>query len=352
MSSSSQTMQQIADALGLNRVTVSLVINGHAERRGVAAKTVERVNACLRETGYVPSREAVALRTGQRCGLGILHCGHLYSHVAQAFNLMVQACVSVSSGVEVVVRPPDGLLDGMRELVSRGVERAVWIQSVGTQIPPSMRGEVLALGRRLSPIVYNYRFDLDEDAEELIANGFSLIGLSRRSGYCQMARFVKSLGHRRVVLADACTSGGLPRIDSQLVEAMRSYGLDVIVPDWKPPSATNLVERGAQLARCLLRLRRREEFGMVCFRDDEVAGGAISVLMQNGVLVPGDLGVVSMDGHPLGDLFRVPLTTLAVPVVEMVRKTLLLCAPSSVNSGPLSIRFRYRLIRRSSHAET
>ena len=54
-------------------MTVSVAVNGRAAAHGIPEQTVLRIQKHLRQRGYVPSRPAVALRTGQRCTVGILH---------------------------------------------------------------------------------------------------------------------------------------------------------------------------------------------------------------------------------------------------------------------------------------
>lgn len=344
-----QTMQQIADALGLNRVTVSLVINGHAERRGVAPKTVKRVRDYLRESGYVPSREAVALRTGKRCSLGILHCGKLHSHVTHAFNMLVESRADATGGLEIIVRPREGILDGLREMVARGVERVIWMQAGGAQVVDLMSPDFLAMGRRLKPVVYNYRFDQDPDEVALLENGFSLVGISRPKGYAQLAGFLSQEGHRRVLLPDIARVSELPIMDRCLRATLESAGLETVVPRWRMPHGLDLVRRGMRYGQQIHQLIPGDNFSAVVFRDDEVAAGAMLELRQAGVKIPTELAVVSMDGHPLAGVFRVPLTTFAVPVERMVAKTLEICSEETVDEPPRSHRFAYRLIRRASH---
>ena len=346
MRATPQTMQQIANDLGLNRVTVSLVINGHAEARGVAEKTVTRVNDYLRKVGYVASRGAVALRTGKRSGVGILHSGHLYSHLTQAFNRLTDEFAGSPQGIEVVIRSSSAILDGLREMVSRGVERVIWIHGGGMRaIADDIREEAIALAGRLRAVIYNYGFDLAEDDRELVASGLSLLGMSRKAGYLQMARFLRAQGHRHVLLADAWCDGA-DTIDAQLLWAMRSCGLDARAANWQAPEIADLILRGHRIGKLVGRTLGERNFSAVCFRDDEVAAGAVAELLSNGIRVPEDVSVISMDGHPLSGVFQVPLTTLAVPVEAMVRKTIQLVRddkPSGVFCFP------YKLLKRASH---
>lgn len=341
-------MGQIARDLGLNRATVSLVVNGHAKARGLSARTVERVNAYMRETGFVPSREAVQLRTGQRSRTGILHCGSLYTHLTMAFNVLTESLASADQGTEVVIRPRHAILDGLRDMASRGVGRLVWIQAGRNELPDkSERQEALQLAARLRPVVYNFCFGLDGHETELLDHGFNLVGVSRRSGYRQMARFLHELGHRHVLLADASAQGTPDSLDRDLGEAMEACGLRPTFFPGRLPSDRNYVERGRTTVAAVAKLlAARPDITTLCFRDDEVAAGALAELLARGFRIPRDLTVISMDGHPLGDAFPVPLTTLAVPVDSLVASTLKLVGSDQPASA---VRRHYRLIERASH---
>jgi len=54
------TMQQIADQLGVSRMTVSAVINERHSDRRVAPATRQRIAEFLDQSGYVPSRHAAS----------------------------------------------------------------------------------------------------------------------------------------------------------------------------------------------------------------------------------------------------------------------------------------------------
>lgn len=344
-----KTLQMIADELGLNRSTVSLVINGKGPGRRISLETVGRVQAYLRKVGYVPNQGAVALRTGRRSPAGILFCGRLHSHLTEAFNRMVATLNRSDIGVEVVVRPPGQLLEGLRELVGRGVRRAVWISTGGDLPDGPDRNDALALGRRLRLIVYNFHFDATVVSEaELLGNGFSLIGVSRRSGYRKMARFLWETGHRRVLLPDLATDVSLHPVDGDFVRAMEDRGLRVVRLEGGIPAIDDLVRRGHLLGDRIGKLYRADPFDGVALRDDEVAGAVIDRLLKAGLKIPEDFSVCSMDGHPMAGLLRVPLTTLALPVEAMVRRTLELIERDAVLE-PGKHRFRFLLQRRASH---
>ena len=345
------TMREVARDLGLDRATVSVVVNGHAKARGLSQSTVDRVNAYLRETGFVPSREAVLLRTGQRSRTGILHFGHLFNHLTMGFNKLTESLAGSDEGTEVVIKPRNAVLQGLREMASRGVGRLVWIMTGLTSLPEGEeRNEALQIGARMHPIVYNFSFGLDKTEKELLKRGFHLVGVNRIAGFRQMASFLHGLGHRRVLLADVFSHGEpgpLSQIGHELHQAMEQQGIRADYNPGQIRPVENLDEMGRAMAAALLPLLgKRSEVTALCFRDDEVAAGAVAELLARGVRIPQDLTVIGMDGHPLGGVFAVPLTTLAIPVDTMVSSTLRLLGSEEAASR---VCLRFRLVERASH---
>lgn len=64
------TLKDIADKAGVSMMTVSNVINGKHSR--VSAKTIEKVNAIIKECGYVPNLSARNLTNKTSSIIGIV----------------------------------------------------------------------------------------------------------------------------------------------------------------------------------------------------------------------------------------------------------------------------------------
>ena len=64
------TLKDIAEKAGVSMMTVSNVINGKHNR--VSAKTIEKVNAIIKECGYVPNLSARSLTNKRSSIIGII----------------------------------------------------------------------------------------------------------------------------------------------------------------------------------------------------------------------------------------------------------------------------------------
>lgn len=311
-----QTMQQIADHLGVSRITVSKVINGRGRSGNVAPQTERRILDYLNEVGYVRSRQAVFLRKGPPQATGILHCGHLYSHLVEAFNLMTDRFVESPPSVEIVVVKPTAIVDGVRELVSRGVSKLVWIYTSGDMRDLARLKQEMKLLSNARTVIYNYPFVDSHDAEQLTAQGLRLVGFDRRGGARKLGEMLKSLGHTRVGLPQE--SHGPMHASTYMPLGLGDAGLDLAyclpsgAPTWSQETW------GSQLPDAVMNTMRQTYFTAACFADDEVAIHCMNALIKRGVRVPEDLSITGLDGVRWTQAMRPRLTTLRVPVTKMV----------------------------------
>jgi hypothetical protein len=114
------------------------------------------------------------------------------------------------------------------------------------------------LASRLRPVVYSFCFVLDKNERELLDHGFHLVGVSRRAGYGQMARFLRSLGPRHVLLADAAVHAAPPSLNRELHGAMAAHGLQATFFPGTLPADRNYIERGRRTGAVRCRCRRLE----------------------------------------------------------------------------------------------
>lgn len=318
------SMLQVARELDLSRLTVSSVVNGKARQRGISAGTAARVRQHLLRRGYVPSRPALGLRASTSDRVGILHSGRLYSHLTEAFNRLVDLYHASPQRLEIVVVPPAELVRGLQELLARRVAQVLWIHAR----PPADEladPRIFHYAQHVRMVVYNFRFERNDGADELVRKGFQLIGVDRWAGYRRLGRRLSRLGHTVVALpqtAAECAPGGLPE------QGLREAGLKVVACGPAAEASAPLARSVQAMVAALARTMKKEGVTAACFHDDELAGLALAELMRRGIRIPQDLSVTGFDGLPLAAAFRVPLTSLRVPVSKMVEAARRLSAPA------------------------
>jgi LacI family transcriptional regulator len=340
------TMQSVAAKLGLSRLTVSSVVNGKARQRGIAAATAERVRAYLKQSGFIPSRQATLLRAGKRESVGILYCGRLYSHLTEAFNLMVGRFADQPAGLELMVVRREDLEKGLVELIARRVSKLVWIHTLHPETELREKESLLGLLANIQTVaIYNYNFDVCGLDAELAARGIHLIGVSRRKAYQQLALFLKSLGHHTVAFPDVADADSSK---IQFVSVFKENGFTTLTVPHARPVNNDPEQYAALLAQHMVKARQLHPVTAACFLDDDLAGFALREFMKIGVRIPADLTVTGFDGLRLAGSFAVPLTTLGLPVDRMVRRV-----ESILQKSPPKYRhcFEIELVKRESHGQ-
>jgi LacI family transcriptional regulator len=340
------TMQQIADELGISRLTVSSVINNNARERRISPATISRVRDYMEKRGYVPSRQATNLKTGQKDTVGILYCDYLYSHLIDAYNKIVALYHRSPGTMENMIVSRSHLVQGVQELLSRGVSTLIWMHTIRAReecADPCIHNY---LSNFKKVIMYNYRFTQSDNSRELIDRGYFLVGGDRTRGFERLAGFIKFLGHKAVALPDRHREEQ-PDSDERY-QAFTAAGLKVYqtlpggVPHLPPK------ERGAYLAKGVKKAMQQQQVTAACLYDDEQAGFMMEELMKLGVKMPRELTVTGYDNMPFSAILKVPLTTIAVPVDDMVRQVALL-----QQGGGKQKRYCFdlELVKRRSHAE-
>lgn len=315
------TMEEIAAQMGLSRVTVSSIINNKAKQRGVSPKTEKRVKEYLQKCGYTPSRQAVALRTGQRNSVGILHCGHLYSHLTGAFNALCNHISGQKGGLEIMVVRREDFLKGAQELISRGVETLIWIQTSDAKKEFGIDSNIFELLSRVKTIIYNYHYD-DEDMDKTLLNtNIYTVGISRKQAFKTLLNELKRKKKKRILRPDCFFTH--PNEDP-LAKVLNNGSLEVHSMPSPELRATTDPKIIRKISKAIIKIIKQQNIDTICFRDDEVAGYYLSELQRCSFKIPDQLSITGFDGLDIVNSFYPRLTTLQMPMEDMLNKTLAL----------------------------
>lgn len=313
-----KNMSDIAKALKLSRLTVSSVINGKADERRISEATCKRVWAYLNRIGYVPSRHATALRHGPTHTVGIIYCGLLYSHLIEAYNRLSLRFLDEGVSVETFVHPGASVEAALREMVGGGIKRLVWMQTnVSPVTPADLHGFSSLLKQFEVVVAYNADLDCPEMMDTLLANKVHVVGVRRSKGFAQLARMLKKLGHRHVTCPEL-PFGLVEECSAPVITALQKEGLRVYGACEEGVLYARDAAFGDALAEGIQRLQKAYPITAACLGDDEIAGHTMAALRVRGVRIPEDMSVTGFDGMSFGSALSVPLTTLQVPVPQMV----------------------------------
>jgi len=301
------TINDVARLAGVSKKTVSRVINRSPL---LNEETRDRVEAVIRETGYVPNPQARALALRRNFLIGLVHD-----------NPSAQTVLNVQQGIlgalrgtefEMVVRPVDRgsatMLADVRDFVSRQRPFGVIL------LPPISENDQLAeLCRELGcRYVRMGSAQLDEPANMVASND--------RQAVTEATRYLISQGHRRIGLITGPHGFRSARERQQGFEdALSEAGIKL--PRSLIADGNYTFESGIAATQSLLDVSPRPT--AIFASNDDMAAGVLLAARQRGLGVPDQLSIVGFDDQPLAGRVGPPLTTVHWPMKAMGRSAAL-----------------------------
>jgi DNA-binding LacI/PurR family transcriptional regulator len=297
------TLEDVGEAAGVSRATVSRVVNGSPRVSPTVRALVEDVIAKL---GYVPNAAARSLVTRRTDTIALVVCepgARFFSD--PFFAAVIRGVGAVAAEVDrtlllLVLQDEAERERARRYLRPEHVDGALLMSLHGDAWLPAQleRAGVptVLVGRPLGPSPLPY---LDAD---------------NRAGARQAVEHLLRLGRRTIATiagpADMCA--GIDRLDGYL-DALGSAG----IPVRKALVAEGdfYEESGHRAMRRLL--ARRPDLDGVFAASDTMAAGALRALRETGRSVPADVAVVGFDDAPLAAHTVPALTTIRQPLDEM-----------------------------------
>jgi LacI family transcriptional regulator len=313
------TIRDVAARAGVSHQTVSRVINLNPS---VAPSTRERVQAAIRELGYVPSPLARGLISNRTHSLGIvaddISDGFLARMVAGAEAEARRRGYFLMIGS---VEPDDDERGYLRLMLERRVEGLI----VARPSVPISLDEVLPARDAGIPLVGVGVTELP---------GFPIVDVDNRQGGYDATRHLLEHGHTQIATIvgprdwpsaagrlegyrRALREAGV-REDPALVEHATDWGL-----------ATGRDAAGRLLGKNV-------PFTAIFAHSDLIALGAIRHLRDAGRRVPDDVSVVGYDDLPVADYVEPALTTVHQPMQEVGAVAAALVLDALAGTAPLS----------------
>lgn len=296
------TLKDVAADAGVSVATAARVLNGDPQLR-VRPATRERVLAAADALAYRPNRVASGLRT-RRTGT-----------------------------IALVLPDPQNLAWGE---TLRGVERAAaergYVVVVADAHGPTLDARQLTqfvLEGRMDGLLVAFATVVDELVAQIASRGLPLVPINSRSAIvdgsvtmddAQASRLAVAhlveLGHRRIgFLAGRADTDVGRRRESGYREAMASHGL-AVDPGWVIPG--DYTERQAAIsAHAALASPKDDRPSAVFAVNLPSALGLRAAARAQGLRIPDDLSIVTMDDHPILEHTDPPLTAVRLPMAEM-----------------------------------
>lgn len=299
----------VAKLAGVSPPTVSLVLNGKAEKARVSKATRERVLEAAHTLRYVPNSAARAMRGQRHLTLGIiarppgapatLHVsafedfavGVIEGAANHAHNVKFLAPVEAEDTYDVVATLRDAQVDG---ILVHNLSRIVH-----------------SLVDWRFPVVY---VGLGEDPADLPLDRVGAVTADEPGGLRAAARHLVERGHEHIgiIYGPNHQPGPLPRLQA-FVEEVESAPRGVSVTqlratDWSPESGYHAMRRLLEQAPGLTAVHAG---------NDWIAAGVMRALHEAGRRIPADVAVVGFGDFRVSAYLEPPLTTVRWPLTEL-----------------------------------
>lgn len=292
--------KDVARLAGVSTATVSRALN-LPER--VDPETRERVRAAVTKLRYVPHGVASALRSQRTQMIGAVVPSFDYALYARTTSALQRALDERGYSLVLAAHHYD-LTTEVRvteQLIRRGVDAFVF---VGIDHDTALYRLLDNYGR---PYVLTWGVDA--------SHRHPSIGFDNAAATFEVTRYLLSLGHRRLGLISAPTTGNDRARERgagvRAALAAQSLALDEGLVRFGPIALAS----GAQAMRSLLALPAPPT--AVVATNDVFAVGALMACREAGVRVPEDISITGVDDTDLGATQTPGLTSVHTPIVEV-----------------------------------
>lgn len=288
-------MRDIAKIAGVSSATVSRVING---LNTVRPATAERVRRVIEELKFIPNGSATTLKYGRSFTYGLIIpdiTNPFFPEFIRSFegilaetnyNMLVATTESQAPRMQKTIH---------RMLVSQ-VEGIALLASEIETVP------IEAMMHNRVPLVTMDR--------RLVGKGLSDVCVDSDSGMREAVKHLYDLGHRKIAYIGG--SAGRTISDHRLRSFLLAMGNAGLPAEPQFLVVGNYRVSGGEAGMAeLLKLTDRPT--AIITANDLTAIGALRVIRQHGLSVPGDFSIVGFDDIEFSDIVYPPLTTLRLP---------------------------------------
>lgn len=333
------TIDDVARAAGVARVTVSRVLNNEAN---VRPATRERVQRAVEALGYSVNQQARALASGSSTQIMLIHAHSPELEPNSYYNAglelgALRGCSSI--GFDLVTRAVDPHDTNRFRLLASIVERE---RPAGLILSPPLSDDIefIETARRAGVSV------VAVSAGEESRRAVLAVGIDERAGGYAVGKHLASLGHRCIgfIKGPLDHRAAALRFDGFL-DALREAGLDEL--PWTA-NGDFTFKSGVEAGELLLQ-QGVKATAVACANDDMAAGVMLS-LHRAGMEIPRQISVTGFDDTPMSEIVWPPLTTVRQPIKDLAERAVHLLAETHPNRGVLYEPLPFELIVRESTA--
>lgn len=301
------TMKEVAARAGVSTKTVSRVVNHHPS---ISDDARSRVRRAIEDLGWTPNAHARSLRTGRTglIGFSVVDLkAPTSARLAQALVLEAERM-----GLRVSIEPSRGRAGRVRQTLSSRGALFDAVVHLGP-LPPALDPPAFDPAH---PVIGLCTGSPPEALESLTMDTIDNDDVAAARSLTRHLRMVR---RDEVVLLGRETS--LP--DNFLAELIRSFpGAPVLRPSAVPDqSSAHLADRAAGRRLASVALEKHPWARALVCADDELAVGALSLLRERSLEVPGRIALTGYGNIDDGRFSTPSLTTIDLDIPEIARRT-------------------------------
>lgn len=331
------SLKDIATKAGASISSVSLVLNGKDKKGRISATLAKKIKAIAKEEGYVPNKMAVGLRTGRSNIIGLIVDtinGHFFASLAEVIETEVDKygykVIYCSTGNDTKKGK-----DMIRMLYQYQVDGYFIIPA------PGMEKELQSLQDQGKPtVLIDSYFPSIPSAHVLVDN---------YDGISTAVTHLLKKGYKRVAFVYNDVSMVQMKMRKQgYTETLQKAGIKPSA-EWmlKVPVSASREEQAAQIEKFL----KKAKPDSVLFAANYLGIMGIEAIRNLKLRIREDIGVVCFDDHELFNLFQPGITVVQQPVKELAQKAVsILMAKMGVlpAKGKEQVEIKGKLIQRQS----
>lgn len=291
-------MQDIADRLGVSKVTVSKALNG---KEGVGRELRERIQEAACEMGYIIQRNVKEEEKPQSIAVFL---NDRFADGEANFYLRCYQCLSMELSrlgyfpcLFSVPRSSQNKEDWMRQLSQSNISGVILLGAFQKAFMQDMKSLSV-------PYILMDSYDPNSKADCVVTeNIYSTYELTKHLLDC---------GHRKIgFVGTVCSTTSIQDRFLGYYRALMENRI-ALCPEWI------IEDRSEAGQKALMLLPRKLPTAFVCNCDD-TAYSFVKLITEQGYRVPDDISIVSFDNDIYAELCEPKLTTVAVDFEQMAK---------------------------------
>jgi len=300
-------IRDIAKEAGVSKSTVSRVLNNNGPVNHSTRKRIEEAMATL---NYSPNVFAQGMRSNRSRSIGILYPDLSNPFFPEWYKTIEKISRAKGYMNYICVTDPEGKSEDktIKDLLGRRIDGLIYFSFA---LRPEIHKKLRLISKEIPVVFCDPTPEYSSDDNYITSNGYS--------GTCEAVKFLIKQGRRKIAYIRgekkfAVTTDRLKGYMACLNDSGFEINEEYIVEGYFHQMG------GYEAAKQLMELVPRPD--AILAANDIMALGVLRYLKDAKVNVPQDVAVIGFDNISLSAISDPPLTTIALPIVEMASLTI------------------------------